>query len=316
MSEPANKKSKGSTSGTNSAGGVVYQGVPGCFSEKAALEYFEIANNDGVRGMPTIADVFSEVEADRASFAVVPIENSYSGSLHQVYDCLLKSSLSILGEIGCVEEHCLLGSVMTTEEVSEVRGHPHILEACSRYLSKAGSSNGSVTQVPSMNSATACVDLAKAGAHVAAIAPREAAALYGLRVIDSGISNDRNAETRYLVVGRSTTKQQQSKKAPSSAFIAAGESSSSGGGSRAGSLSQPLVKTSIVLALPNTVNSIFKIVSQFATRGINIMKMETRPACTGSGIAIYKTSPRHWDYLFYIDFEVGALVGGVLALWW
>lgn len=71
----------------------------------------------GSRAAPTAADlrgvasfnaVFAEVEAGRAVFGVVPIEHSSSGSLHQVYDCLLKSPLCIVGELGMVEEHCLV----------------------------------------------------------------------------------------------------------------------------------------------------------------------------------------------------------------
>ena len=57
-----------------------------------------------------------------------------------------------------------------------------------------------------------------------------------------------------------------------------------------------------MLALSNQQGSIFKVVSQFALRNVNIVKVETRPAATG-GSQVYSTSPRHWDYLFYIDFE-------------
>lgn len=61
-----------------------------------------------LRGVTSFEAVFAEVEADRAFFGILPIENSSSGSLHQVYDCLLKSPLSIVGELGMVEEHCLV----------------------------------------------------------------------------------------------------------------------------------------------------------------------------------------------------------------
>ena len=61
-------------------------------------------------------------------------------------------------------------------------------------------------------------------------------------------------------------------------------------------------KTSVVITFHNQQGSIFKVVSQFALRNVNIVKMETRPATTG-GSAIFSTSPRHWDYLFFIDFE-------------
>jgi prephenate dehydratase len=61
-----------------------------------------------LRGVASFDAVFAEVEADRAFFGVVPIEHSSSGSLHAVYDCLLKSPLCIVGELGMVEEHCLV----------------------------------------------------------------------------------------------------------------------------------------------------------------------------------------------------------------
>lgn len=124
-----------------------------------------------------------------------------------------------------------------------------------------------MTCVPALNSASACVALAKLPPCVAAVAPREAAALYGLRVIESGIANDRNAETRYVVVGK--------RKAEALAGLASALATHA-------DEQPPVHKTSVVCLLPNTPGAIFKIVAQFATRDLNIVKLETRPACSGA----------------------------------
>ena len=279
-------------SSSSSGGGevmkVLFAGEAGCFSENAALKYFAQEGGPFIcKGVRSFSSVFTAVAAGDGDYGIVPIENSYSGTLHSVFDCLLKSSLHIVGEMGNVEVHCLVGTGKDKAEVKEVRGHPHILDACSTYLEVLGRRNGvagEIQRVPALNSASACLEL-KASAStsvaaptsVAAIAPREAAERYGLTVLETGIANDANAETRYLIIGRNNVE------------TLVGLNTS--GLQEPGAL-ETLYKTTIVLALPNTEGSIFKVVAQFATRSINILKMETRPACTAR--AVYSTSPRHW----------------------
>ena len=268
---------------------VVFAGEAGSFTENAAIQYFSNSPLTTLKPVSSLAAIFSCIESGEAQYGVVPIENSYSGTIHAVFDYLLRSKLSIHGEIGVRENVCLVGTG-SKSEVKSVRGHPHILEACSRYLEMLGRTNnletGEVTRIPALNSALACIDLKTQPKSVAAIAPQEAATRYDLTVLDSGIANDSNVETRYLIIGCT--------KVEESGFNTSSLSSAS-------SL-EVVYKTSLVLAIPNQQGSIFNIISQFATRNINILKLETRPASTAMD-GVYSTSPRHWDYLFYIDFE-------------
>ena len=103
---------------------ILYQGDPGCYSEKAATKYFEGRAVD-VRGVSTLSEVFKAVEAGDATYGIAPMENSVSGSLHSTFDALLKSSLQIVGEIGCVEEHCLIAPKgVAKADIRRVRGIP------------------------------------------------------------------------------------------------------------------------------------------------------------------------------------------------
>ena len=91
---------------------------------------------DDLRGVSSFEAVFAEVEADRAFFGILPIENSSSGSLHQVYDCLLKSPLNIVGELGMVEEHCLVSQRNRTSV--HINSNVRILHACLQSSSQFG----------------------------------------------------------------------------------------------------------------------------------------------------------------------------------
>lgn len=281
----SSKRARTATDGTPMP--VVFHGEEDAsFSAQAARSYFEDQAVE-IRGVTTLRAVFEQVERGDAKHAVVPIENSSSGSLHRVYDLLLKSNLHIVGEIGVLEDYCLIAPQgVSTDQVKQVVGHPHILDACASFLERQ---LGDVSLVPALNSAAACRDVAAAaGGDSAAVAPEKAATRCGLAVVSRGIADDRNIESRYLILGK---QRERLVELQSSAW-------------RTGRADNPCFKTSVVLALPNTQGSIHKVISQFALRGLNILKVETRPASTaGAGTGPFSTSPRHWDYLFYIDFE-------------
>jgi len=300
MSEPVAKKSRVVSGGEAAVKSVrvAYAGLPGCFSERAANQYFGSKLQSepySTRGLHSAAAVFQAVHDGVAEFGVVPVENSYSGSLHQMFDHLLGfEQLKIVGEIGCLEEHCLLSPSAITDKkaLRAVRGHPHILDACSRYLDALEKANGGeLRREPAMNSASACKDLSQAPTPEpsAAIAPFEAAGIYNMNVLERGIANDKNAETRYVILGRSLRAETDP-----TGWLGPAKSSTK----------IPMFKSSVVLALSNVKGSVFKVIAQFATRNIDILKVETRPAATAnSQLPVLSSSPRHWDYLFYIDYE-------------
>jgi prephenate dehydratase len=210
---------------------------------------------------------------------------------------LLKHSdkVRIIGETVEKEVFCLCtyGNV-ALELICEVVSHPTILEDCSEYLDFLDGKHSSgqrIKRTLSITSATACISLVSMPdrSGVAVICSAEAAAYYGLTVLSHGIGNDRNSESRYIIVAQY------------------GE---------AGSI-DPLricditngsdsYKATLSLSLKNIPGAMFRMTSCFAMRDLNIYKVETRPASTAIGLkGIPANSNRfvHWDLVFFIDYE-------------
>eukprot|EP01035_Chromulina_nebulosa_P018986 gene18986-24801_t len=222
--------------------------------------------------------------------------------MHNVYDLLLASdNVSIVGEIGTSEKHCLCVKENVNEsDITSIIGHPHILECCSDYLDHLDKVKDShISRVGSWDSAAACQQVSqdKSNNNIAAIGSQEAASYYGLKVIKSGIGNDQNAETRYIILARSN-KLTKTIVDPID-LVNRNLSRNSSGVSK---------KSSLVIALRNTTGAIFKMSSCFALRDINIDKIESRPATTAMKLNNLPTellpySHKHWNLLFYIDYE-------------
>jgi len=174
---------------------VVYQGVPGAFSEQAALEYF--GNNGSITGCETFEDVFKAITAGHADYGVLPIENSTGGSINEVYDLLDTYGCYIVGEHVVPVSQCLMalpGADRTG--LGEVYSHPQGLKQCARYLREHG-----LTPKVYGDTAAAAEYVAKSGRRdIAAIASRRAADLYGLDILEANIQDHNDNFTRFLVV--------------------------------------------------------------------------------------------------------------------
>jgi len=247
---------------------VAYQGVPGAYSEVAAA-----AAAPGSDPLPCaqFEVAFQALSQWMADTAVLPIENSAGGSVHAVYDLLLRyPSLHLTGEVALAVSHCLVAPPGTSlADVHTVASHPQALAQCAGYLRRLGALNGasspaaSITREAADDTAGAARDLSRAPRPgVAAIASARAADLYGLDILDAGIQDAAANVTRFLVLGRDPAR-------PSPA----GE----GGGGRGGAPAA-LVKTSVAFTLPDGPGQLFKALSVFALRGIDLTKIESRPA--------------------------------------
>jgi prephenate dehydratase len=234
---------------------IAYQGEPGAFSEAAARR---IAPGAQVVPCKTFDDVFAAVNGGGAPYGVLPIENSIGGSIHRNYDLLLSNDLPIVGEVELPIVHQLLALPgASIERIRRVYSHPQALAQCEKFLLTL-SGVEIVATYDTAGSAKMVAD--ERLEQAAAIASARAGELFGLVPLASSIQDFDGNVTRFIVIGR-----------------------------------QPLHdavpdKTSIVFSLPNEPGSLFKALSVFALRGVDLTKLESRPI-----------QGRAWEYLFYVD---------------
>ena len=234
---------------------IAYQGEPGAFSEAAALQI-----NPDAQMIPCRAfeDVFDAVKGGPAGYGVLPIENSIGGSIHRNFDLLLEHELPIVAEVELPVVHHLLAFPATTmEKVRRIYSHPQALAQCDRFL-RTLTGVEIIATYDTAGSAKLVADQKMADG--AAIASARAAQVFGLAQLRSSIQDYEHNVTRFLVIGR-----------------------------RPLSDAKP-DKTSIVFTLPNEPGVLFKALSVFALRGIDLTKLESRPIPN-----------RKWEYLFYAD---------------
>jgi prephenate dehydratase len=238
---------------------VAYQGEPGAFSEEAAAGYF---NSPETVPFETFDGIFVAVTSKECDYGLLPIENSLAGSIHQNYDLLLQNSLFIIGEYFLRVRHCLITFPgMEKQKIRKVISHPQALSQCAGYLRGLG-----VKTDPVYDTAGSVKMLKASGEYTtAAIASRRAAEIYGMQILQEGIEDNPENYTRFLAIGPSQ-------------LTPSGEA-----------------KTSIVFILKNQPGALFKALSVFALREIDLTKIESRPL-----------AGKPWEYLFYIDFK-GAL---------
>mmetsp|Transcript_30042 Transcript_30042/g.50805 ORF Transcript_30042/g.50805 Transcript_30042/m.50805 type:complete len:378 (+) Transcript_30042:49-1182(+) len=326
MKSTTQKRKSSEISNNNTAGRnrvtVAYQGQPGSFTYLGTRKFFAVHEDRceyiSTQSLKEAISVLTNINAD---YAVVPLETSSHGTIHGVYDTLLASegSAFIVGEIGQLEEHCLCINKSHTTQVSdtditEVLCHPHILDCCSDYLDAVDSKRLShgrnkLVRTPTWDSAAACTRVATSttgNTHplIAAIGSKVAAELHSLKIVKQGVGNDRNAETRYVVVARrdptSGTMHDPLGIAPTP-VTADGVTSVNAQSSTSMNSAH---KASIALGLKNIPGALFKMSSCFALRDMNITKIESRPSTIANRLTEARSfTKKHWDLLYYIDYE-------------
>ena len=237
---------------------VAFQGEPGAYSEQAIFGYFGQVETTPCE---SFEDVFVQVSSKHCEYGLIPIENSLAGSIHQNYDLLLRNNLHIVGEHFLRVRHCLIALPgVQKSDIRKVISHPQALGQCAGYLRGLG-----IKGQPEYDTAGS-VKLLKASGEstTAAIASRRAAELYGMQILEEGIEDNSENYTRFLAITTQPV------------------------------VPQPVAKTSIVFTLKNQPGALFKALSVFALRDIDLTKIESRPL-----------AGTPWNYLFYIDF-IGA----------
>ena len=222
---------------------VVYQGEPGAYSEEAAAGFF----GEEVRsqGLPWFNDVFEALARGDAEYAMLPIENSSTGSIRQVYDLLAQYDFSLVGEWQVKVEHCLAALPgVTLEDIRTVYSHEQGLQQCDRFLD----THRNWVQVPALDTAGSAKQVRQAGdCTAAAICSQRAARLYGLDVLAAPINHNTANFTRFVVA------------------------------SPVLELREGRDKISAVFTLPHQSGSLHEILTIFAVSGLNLVKLESRP---------------------------------------
>ncbi|MEY4701986.1 MAG: hypothetical protein RL326_2173, partial [Pseudomonadota bacterium] len=233
---------------------IAFQGIDGSYSHLAGRDFFAQAETDGKSaalpafvGFQSFSDAVRAVEAGTCEFGILPIENTTSGAINDVYDLLLNSKVSIVGERKFLVNHCLVGlSDVPVSHLKRVYCSAMSVAECSAFL---GSLPSCDTEFSS-DSALAVKKLKDSGDTLhAAIASEEAAEMFGLRVLKRNISNQEANFTRYLIIAKNPVKVD----------------------------SRIPAKTSIVMNTLNKPGALVEALIVFREHGINLTKLESRP---------------------------------------
>ncbi len=222
---------------------VAIQGERGAFSHQAAIA--ALGPEIEVISRATFDELFDSVVEGKADRALVPIENSLHGSIHENYDRLKSRPLHIVGETQLRIRQCLIGRPGTSVAmIRRVASHPVALAQCRRFFAE----RPNVEAVTAYDTAGAVQDLMKGGLTTqGAIASRLAAEIYGGQVLLDGIEDDPENYTRFLLLAKES------------------------GPIEAAS------KTSIVFVLDNKPGALYRALGVFADRNVDLCKLESRP---------------------------------------
>jgi len=220
---------------------VAFLGPQATFTHVAAMQQFGFSAQ--LVPSKNIPAIFDEVARGRASYGVVPVENSNEGVVSHTLDMFMSSDLKIIAEILLEVSHDLLNVTGRIEDVRKVISHPQAIAQCRSWLEE----NLPDVALLDANSTANAAQQAAEDESAAAIASGTAATLYGLRVVKHKIEDNPNNFTRFLVIGK--------------------EMQGASGND----------KTSILFSVKDQPGVLFHMLEPFSKRDINLTKIESRP---------------------------------------
>jgi prephenate dehydratase len=244
---------------------IAFQGARGAFSEEAARSL--LGPRVPVLPCERFEDVFRSLQDSRAEGAVVPIENTLAGSVHENYDHLQTFELPIVAETSVRIVHNLIAPQgVPFSKIRRVFSHPVALNQCLDFFAR----HPRMERVPFYDTAGSVkMVIEERLTDAAAIASRVAAEIYGGRILRSSIESDRRNFTRFFLLRRPEYARRHPVRAPRNAAW----------------------KTSLVFSTRNIPGALFRALSAFALRDLNLTKIESRPL-----------RGKPWEYLFYLEF--------------
>jgi chorismate mutase/prephenate dehydratase len=245
---------------------VAFLGDKGSYSYLATQKYFSRRPGELLEiGCQSFAEIINKVESGEADYAVLPIENTSSGSINEVYDQLQHTRLSIVGELTHPIKHALLVSegVDSNEsgKIKTLYAHPQVFAQCSHFLAELG--NVEVKPCDSTSAAMMIVNEMNSN-EVAAIGSEAGGALYGLKAIKSNLANQKENHSRFIVVASDSVKVPL----------------------------QVPAKTTLIMSTVQKPGALVEALLVLKENQINMTKLESRPI-TGNP----------WEEMFYLDVE-------------
>ncbi len=233
---------------------VAFLGPKATFSHLATMQQFGLSAE--LVPQKSIPAVFEEVEKDRTLYGVVPVENSTEGVVSHTLDMFMESELKIRAEMLLEVSHFLLSRTGRMEDIKKVYSHPQPLAQCRKWLEE------NLPHIPLVDvaSTTMAAQIVSEDYSAAAIASQYAASVYDLKVVRERIEDQVNNFTRFLIVGKKL------------ADVSGDD------------------KTSLMFAVKDEPGILYRMLEPFASRGVNLCKIESRPM-----------KKKAWEYIFFLD---------------
>ena len=245
---------------------VACQGVAGANSGSAAKKVFPISD---ISYFKNFEGVFSAVDKGLCEYGVLPIENSTAGSVLEVYDLMTKYNFYIVRSVRVKINHCLASTTGEKGAIKKIISHSQALSQCHEYTKKLGVDVEAVE-----NTAVAAKTVAESNdTSLACLCSKECAELYGLKIIEESVQDNSNNYPRFIVISKDLK------------------------------IYESNDRISVMTAASNEIGSLSKILTRFASIGLSLTKIESRPII-GS----------NFEVLFYFDFEGSVKDNGVLNL--
>ena len=235
---------------------VACQGVERAYTQLACAKLFRLPN---IFYFNSFDAVFSAIEKGLCRYGIIPLENSTAGSVNKVYDLMMRHNFRIVRSVRLKVDHNLLVKPGTRmEDIREIYSHEQAINQCARYLQKFSG----VKIIPCENTAMAAKYVSEAGGGAAALSSRSCAKLYELSCLEESVQDQGNNYTRFICISKDLE-------------IYPGAD-----------------RTSLMLVLPHTPGSLYKVLSRFYALGINLNKLESRPL-----------PERDFEFMFYFDLD-------------
>lgn len=243
---------------------AAFQGELGAFSHEAAMRL--LGPDVRVKPCQRFEEVFQALRDQHVDAAVIPIENTLHGSVHENYDHLLHFDHKIVAETSVRIVHNLIAAPgVRFKDLRRAFSHPVALNQCLHFLA----ANPQMERVPFYDTAGSVKMVMEEGLRDAAgIASSVSASIYGARILKRSIEDDRQNFTRFFLLRRNDQPE-----------LKLDEPGKKGW------------KTSLVFSTRNQPGSLFRALSAFALRDLSLAKIESRPL-----------RGKPWEYLFYVDF--------------